>query len=362
MWCVDDVGPKRYQRLCDAFGSPAGVLAAGPQEAARALRAPALFAKWRATWPRDGAADALRARLESVELRVVPRESDRFPRALAEVEGLPFLFARGDVGALGAPMAALVGSRTARPADIRLTESVTGWCVERGWGIVSGGALGIDAAAHEAALRRSVPTVVVQPAGLEDPAPRSLHGLFDRVCEAGGCLVSEHPPWRRPTPLLFARRNRLISGLSAFVVVVRAAASSGALLTADWARKQGRPVFAVPGDPTEALVQGCLDEIERGAQVLTSPARLPEPPVTTPRRESDAHRAEPAEASGSALADSAVARFLRKEGESSLEWLAAALGWPARQVIVEVTRLRLCGAVEETAPNRFRLLSRRRAT
>lgn len=362
LWCIDDIGPKRYRRLCEAFGGPAAALAAGAQEAARVLRAPSLFERWRTAWPGERAVEALRAQLEGASLRVLQRGDAAFPVALAQVESVPYLFVRGEAAALGAPLAALVGSRTARPADVRLTDTVAGWCVERGWGVVSGGALGVDAAAHEAALRRGAPTVVVQPAGLGDPAPRSLHGVFDRVCEAGGCLVSEHPPWRRPTPRLFARRNRLISGLSAFVVVVRAAASSGALLTADWARKQGRTVFAVPGDPTEALVQGCLDELERGAQVLTSPARLPEAPASGPERVSVTQASEPSAPSGSAAAESAVARFLRKEGESSLEWLAAALGWSVRQVIIEVTRLRLCGAVEETAPNRFRLRSRQGVT
>jgi len=152
---------------------------------------------------------------------------------------------------------------------------VTHWLKERGWNTVSGGAIGVDTEVHRASLELGLTTIAVMPGGLEHVVPRSSTQLFKRIIESGGCLVSEHPPWREPRRELFVRRNRIISGMSTFTVVVRAPLRSGALSTARWAIKQGREVFVVPGSPDDPTAKGCLAAIKTGAKILTEVTDLP---------------------------------------------------------------------------------------
>ena len=124
--------------------------------------------------------------------------------------------------------------------------------------VLSGGALGIDAAAHRGALLGGGRTVVVLPSGLAHWYPRRHEGLYRDVIAAGGALVSQFPPDTPPTRWTFPRRNALVASLADLVVVVQASASSGALLTAAHAQRLGRRVMAVPAAPGDRRGAGCL--------------------------------------------------------------------------------------------------------
>jgi DNA processing protein len=137
---------------------------------------------------------------------------------------------------------------------------------------VSGGALGVDSLVHAASLDVGIPTVVVVAGGLRHLGPRSNEALFRRVIERGGCIVSDKPLDRRPDAFHFVARNRVIAALSAATVVVRAPEESGALATAAYARRMGRPVLAVPGDPTDAQAFGCHRLIREGAGLCCGPS------------------------------------------------------------------------------------------
>jgi DNA processing protein len=156
---------------------------------------------------------------------------------------------------------------------------------------VSGGAVGVDAAAHGGALDGGGRTVVVLGCGLDVPYPRANTGLFARVLAAGGSVVSEHPPGVPPRPAHFLPRNRLIAALAAAVVVVEAAEESGSLSTAKAAggRGSGR-VLVIPGAPWDAGAAGCNALIRDGAALVrgladileelgATAAPTPEPPV-----------------------------------------------------------------------------------
>jgi DNA processing protein len=140
---------------------------------------------------------------------------------------------------------------------------------DAGYTIVSGLALGIDAAAHEGGLSGRSSSVAVLGTGVDRIYPRANHALFDRL-QREGTIVSDWPLGTPPLPGNFPRRNRLISGLSRGVLVVEAAPESGSLITARLANEQGREVFAIPGSIHSPLSRGCHELIQEGAKLVTS--------------------------------------------------------------------------------------------
>jgi DNA processing protein len=159
---------------------------------------------------------------------------------------------------------ALVGSRASTAYGEHVAGELGHGLGERGWTTVSGGAYGIDAAAHRGALAAGVPTVVVLACGVDRAYPAAHSTLFARVLD-DGLLVSEWPPGCAPLRHRFLVRNRLIAGLTRGTVVVEAAARSGAQATAHRARDLGKAVMAVPGPVTSAMSVGC-HELLRAAE------------------------------------------------------------------------------------------------
>jgi DNA processing protein len=174
---------------------------------------------------------------------------------------------RGTLGAAGERRVALVGSRQVDGYGLEVTRRMARELAEAGVCIVSGGAQGVDGAAHEAALAAKGRTIAVFGTGLDVCFPAGHRPLFERIVEAGGALVSEYDDEHRGERWTFPQRNRLVSGLAEAVVVVRAGAKSGALITAAWARRQGVPVLAVPGDVREEGSQGPHQLLREGARV-----------------------------------------------------------------------------------------------
>ncbi|HLR93036.1 MAG TPA: DNA-processing protein DprA, partial [Jiangellaceae bacterium] len=140
-----------------------------------------------------------------------------------------------------------------------------------GWTVVSGAAFGIDQAAHRGALAAGGSTMAVLACGADQVYPSSHTRLLERIT-AEGAVVSELPPGATPTRARFLSRNRLIAGMTRGVTVVEAARRSGALSTATWAAKLGRPVAALPGPVTSALSVGCHDLVRHGAGTLATDA------------------------------------------------------------------------------------------
>jgi DNA processing protein len=177
---------------------------------------------------------------------------------------------RGLLAVPGERRVAIVGSRRADPYGLDVAGEMARDLARAGVCVVSGGAEGVDAAAHEGALRAGGRTIAVLGAGLDVPYPAAHRELFDRIVTSGGALVSEYEDGTPPARWSFPRRNRLVSGLSEAVVVVRAGERSGALITADWALRQGVPVLAVPGDVREEGTAGPIALLRRGAKVAAS--------------------------------------------------------------------------------------------
>lgn len=172
------------------------------------------------------------------------------------------------------PSLAIVGSRKVTPYGKEVTRQFASAIAEQDIPIVSGLALGVDASAHRSALVAGGKTIAVLPTGLDNIYPRSHHKLADDIVTRGGALVSEHPPETTAYKPHFVARNRLISGLSDGVLVTEAASGSGSLHTANYARKQGKPIWAVPGPITSQSSAGCHQLLQEGAQLANSPADI----------------------------------------------------------------------------------------
>ncbi len=177
---------------------------------------------------------------------------------------------------LGTRSVGIVGSRAATAYGERVATDLAFELARKDVAVVSGGAYGIDAAAHRGALRAEGSTVIVSAGGLDQPYPPSHRRLFDQVRDTG-LLISESPPGSAPRRRRFLTRNRLIAALSTGVVVVEAARRSGALNTANHCRRLGRPLMAVPGPVTSAASAGCHDLLadpRRDVQLVTNAAEV----------------------------------------------------------------------------------------
>lgn len=186
----------------------------------------------------------------------------------------PVLYVRGDLSILRSPCVAIVGSRGANAYGLQVVDAFVPSMVADGWTVVSGGARGIDARAHRVTLRDKGATAVVLGSGLLRPYPAEHASLFDQIAEQGGCVMSPFGLEAGPLPGNFPARNRVIAGLSRGVVVVQAAAQSGALITATRALDEGRDVGAVPGSIFDPLSAGVNRLLAQGATPLVDAESL----------------------------------------------------------------------------------------
>ena len=192
---------------------------------------------------------------------------------------------------LGASGIAIVGARASTPYGDTVASELASELAEAGTVIVSGGAVGIDAAAHRGALASDGATVAVMACGLDQLYPRSNDSLLRRI-RTDQLVVSEYPPGTTPTKFRFLTRNRLIAALSSATVIVKAAARSGAKNTVGWAQALGRPVLAVPGPVTSALsvtphrlirdAQAALVTNAQDVLVELGPLGVLQPPLVDP--------------------------------------------------------------------------------
>ncbi|MFG2814107.1 DNA-processing protein DprA [Streptomyces sp. NPDC048410] len=165
---------------------------------------------------------------------------------------------------------AVVGARACTEYGAHVAATLAAGLAERGWVVVSGGAYGVDGAAHRGALAAEGATVAVLACGVDRPYPRGHTALLDRIAQQG-LVIGELPPGDHPTPNRFVVRNRVIAALTRGTVVVEAACRSGSLVTARAAQRLGRHTMGVPGPVTSALSAG-VHELLRGEAVLVSDA------------------------------------------------------------------------------------------
>jgi DNA processing protein len=198
---------------------------------------------------------------------------DEWPDSLDDLICAPIaLVVRGDIALLKSSQLAIVGTRNPTHYGVRVAQDFAAGFVDRGWCITSGGAYGIDAAAHKGALIAEGSTIAVLAAGIDINYPAGHARLFAEILDSGA-IVTEVMPGEPAIPARFLTRNRLIAALSNATLVVEAAFRSGSLRTARDAAELLRPVMAIPGPINSPTSEGCHRLIgERAAEIVTSVA------------------------------------------------------------------------------------------
>lgn len=203
--------------------------------------------------------------------RLLP-ESPGYPVGLHDLEDLPPIWLLGTLSP--APGIAVVGTRRCTRYGIDLAESFGAVIARAGWTTVSGLARGIDAAAHRGCCRVGGHGVAVLGSGVDVCYPAENLSIYDRLLASGGGVISEYAPGTRPDRWRFPARNRILAAISAAIVVVEAAATGGALITARLGAEIGRPVFVVPGDVDRETSEGCNRLIRDGAHPVLGASDL----------------------------------------------------------------------------------------
>ncbi len=330
---LPEVGLRRFGTLLQAFGSASSALSA-PASAWRSLGMPqAAIDARRCPEVRDGALAAM-AWLERPGQHLLMWDGPGYPALLAEIDDPPpLLFVAGEPALLERPQLANALD-TAKAFSRHLAQA--------GFTITSGLALGIDGAAHRAAVQAGGSTVGVLGTGLQKLYPQRHLELARAMIDNGGALVSEYPLDAGPLPGNFPRRNRIISGLSLGVLVVEAGLASGSLITARLAAEQGREVYALPGSIHHPGAKGCHQLIRDGALLVENVGQILDslqgwqnlPPAVV---ENPAHP---------------LLALLHAEPQSS-ESLALRSQQPLAKVLAQLTELELDGRVSNEAGRWF---------
>jgi DNA processing protein len=216
-----------------------------------------------------------KARAFGVEILTPADEA--YPRQLKAERGHPLaLYVKGDVGALSRPSIAMVGTRRATAYGLSVAERMSADLARNGWSIVSGLALGIDAASHRGALDARGATVGVLGSALDEFYPEENRDLARRIVAEGGAVVSQFPFGRRADKTAFPIRNHTVAALSHGLIAVEAPHKSGTLITASMAAEMGRTVMAVPARVDNRMSAGCLALIRSGARLVRNAADVAE--------------------------------------------------------------------------------------
>ena len=208
------------------------------------------------------------------DIKIIDIKSDRYPELLKKIANPPkIIYVKGEIYPKENCFA-IVGSRNSSLYGEQVASKISGDLSELGVIIVSGLAQGIDAAAQQAAVRKKKRTIGVLGTGLDDESfyPKENLGLVKEIIENNGCLISEYPSGTRGSRFSFPQRNRIISGLSLGILVVEAKEKSGSLIAAQWAKKQERKIFSVPGNIYSSNSRGTNFLIKNGA-ILTESAK-----------------------------------------------------------------------------------------
>jgi len=292
------IGPMKFKKLLLGFGSAKDAWAASKPDLIKVLgeKLADSFDKFR-----DGfSINDYTKRLQAHNVSFLILTDGNYPRALSQIKNPPFvLYIKGDKEILLSHLTdqndpstgsslrqgyagqaiAVVGTRKTTSYGREVTKMFTSELVAAGFVIVSGLAIGIDAISHKTAINNNGKTIAVLGCGVDCCFPRENQSLYNSIVGNGlakpdpapqGCVVSEYPLNRLPTKRSFPVRNRIIAGLSLGVLVTEGAEDSGSLITANYAFKFSRPVFAVPGPITSSLSKGPYKLIQKGAKLVTS--------------------------------------------------------------------------------------------
>ena len=290
------IGPMKFKKLLNKFGSAKDAWSAKQTLIEKVLgeRLGAKFDEFRSKF---SIADYVN-KLKKKNVSFIILTDKEYPELLKKIRNPPFvLYVKGNIDILSSsseersdesrsinidssrlttfartinhPTIAVVGTRRTTSYGREVTKILTQDLVLAGFTIVSGLAMGIDAISHKTAIENGGKTIAVLGCGVDCCSPEENLALYNSIIQKGSCIISEYPLSQIPTKWSFPARNRIIAGLSMGVLVTEGAEDSGSLITADYARKFGRPVFAVPGPITSSMSKGPYKLIQKGARLVT---------------------------------------------------------------------------------------------
>lgn len=343
----ENVGPVTFRELINHYGGAEQALAALPELSRRGGRSIRICSRATALAELEAA--------ERIGAKPIVTIEPGYPKALAATpQPPPLVYVRGNHELIDRSMLAIVGSRNCSAAGQKTARMLAKDLGRAGLVVVSGLARGIDRAAHEASLDTG--TVAVVAGGIDVIYPPEHAGLHDEIGRRGA-IVSEMPPGFQPRAQEFPRRNRIIAGMAAGVLVIEAARRSGTLVTARLANELGREVFAIPGHPLDPRAEGTNRLIKQGATLVTEAGDVLEalgPSLGPGFAEAHSSQARPLESIAPEpvppplLADRDRQRLVDALGPApiDIDELVRATGLPIRAVQVMLMELALAGRIE----------------
>src|SRR5437870_1006386 len=264
---IEHVGPVRVRQLLEHFGDAPAILRASKQQLLQARNIGEETAEAIANWEKSVGLDAELKRIAEFGCRIVTQADAEYPELLRQIYDPPIvLYVKGELLAKDKNAVAMVGSRM---TTLYGTESARKLAYQLGYigvTVVSGGARGIDSAAHQGALSAKGRTIAVLGTGINIVFPSENAELFERIA-ANGAIITQFPFNRTADKQTFPIRNRIVAGMTLGTVVVEANLTSGALITANFATEYGRQAFAVPGRIDSPRSKGCHALIKKGAKL-----------------------------------------------------------------------------------------------
>jgi DNA processing protein len=264
---IEHVGPVRVRQLLEFFGEAPAILTAPKQQLLRARNIGEETADAIANWEKTIDLAAELKRIADFGCRIVTQADPEYPELLRQIYDPPVvLYVKGELLPKDKNAVAMVGSRMTTHYGIEAARKLAYQLAYLGVTVVSGGARGIDSAAHQGALAAKGRTIAVLGTGINLVTPPENAKLFEQIA-ANGALVTQFAFNRPGDKQSFPIRNRIVAGMTLGTVVVEANLTSGALITSNFANEYGRQVFAVPGRIDSPRSKGCHDLIKKGAKL-----------------------------------------------------------------------------------------------
>ena len=347
------IGPVRFKLLLNFFGSAKEAWEA-PVDTLKNIKLGdklvSEFDRFRHTFD----SSSYITRLENNHISVLTQTNPRYPKLLKAIADAPFLlYVKGKKPKIPIRldrMIGVVGTRRITPYGKEVTERLVAGLVAYGFTIVSGLAYGVEAVAHETAIKEGGTTIAVLGCGIDIIAPPSNARLYDKIAGGAGAIVSEMPLGLRPNKGLFPARNRIISGLSLGVVVTEGADDSGALITARNAAEQGREVFAVPGPITSRYSAGPAKLLKNGAKLVERVEDIVEELHIEPTSKKGRFAGDPPERQGQTKEEQKILMMLA-EKRIHIDELVRESGLTMQIIGSTITVLEMRGVIKDFGDN-----------
>lgn len=358
------LGPSRIKKLIQHFGTAENVFRATLTEL-EAMGMQAVSAQSLATGKSLELADQECMKAAEAGARIISLSDPEYPLRLKEIYDPPVvLFVKGHVEVLAEPGIAMVGTRHPTPYGSGMAERLSTDLAARGLVIISGLARGIDTASHRGAIAAKGKTVAVLGTGIDVMYPKENTRLTEQIIALGGALITEFPVGTSPAPQNFPIRNRIISGMSAGVLVIEAAEYSGTRITSRLALEQNRDVYAVPGNVTNKGSWGPNTLIKQGAKLVATWEDVWEELSTDIQRALDAQRQNesPEAETASLFPDDAISphekkilRLLKQDESTHIDQLVESLEdeISASEIFAALFELELNGKVRQLPGKNF---------